>query len=121
MWNDSRLFNGGVVIQSVTGYTEILGKRDKLTRDWRRLHNEELYTLYSSLNIIRVIKLRRIRLVGYVACMGEREGAYMVLVEEPEEGDYLEDRSVDGRIILKWVFFYCFSLGFVRIWNEELK
>jgi hypothetical protein len=51
-------------------------KRDEVTGDWRRLHNEELYALYSSPNIIRVIKSRRLRLAGHMARMGVRIGAY---------------------------------------------
>jgi hypothetical protein len=47
-------------------------------------HNKELYALYSSPNINRVIKSRRLRLVGHVARMGERRGAYEVLVGKPE-------------------------------------
>jgi hypothetical protein len=47
-------------------------KRDGVTGEWRRLHNEELYGLYSSLNIVRVIKSRRMRWAGHVARMGER-------------------------------------------------
>jgi hypothetical protein len=45
-------------------------KRDEVTGEWRRLHNKELYVLYSSLNIIQVIKSRRLRWAGYVAYMG---------------------------------------------------
>jgi hypothetical protein len=59
-------------------------KRDEVTGEWRRLHNEELYDLYSSPNIIRVIKSRRMRWAGHVACMGEGRGAYRVLVGRPE-------------------------------------
>jgi hypothetical protein len=59
-------------------------KRDEVTGKWRRLHNEELYALYFSPNIIRVIKSRRLRLAKHVACMGERRGAYRVLVWKPE-------------------------------------
>jgi hypothetical protein len=44
-------------------------KRDEVTREWRRLHNKELYALYSSPNIIRVIKSRRLRWAGYVERM----------------------------------------------------
>jgi hypothetical protein len=46
-------------------------KRDEVTGEWRKLHNEELHILYSSPNIIRQIKSRRIRWAGHVACMGE--------------------------------------------------
>ena len=50
-------------------------KRDEVTVEWRRLHNEELYALYSSPNMISVIKSKRIRCAEHVACMGERRGA----------------------------------------------
>jgi hypothetical protein len=59
-------------------------KRDEVTGEWRRLHNKELYALYSSPNIIRVIKSRGLRWAGYVARMGERRGAYRALVGKPE-------------------------------------
>jgi hypothetical protein len=59
-------------------------KRNEVTVEWRRLHNEELYALYSSPNIIRVTKSRRLRLAGHVVRMGERNGAYRVLVGKPE-------------------------------------
>jgi hypothetical protein len=52
--------------------------------EWRRLHNEELNDLYSSPNIIRVIKSRRMRWAGHVARMGKGRGAYRVLVGRPE-------------------------------------
>jgi hypothetical protein len=55
-------------------------KRDGVTGEWRRLHNEELNDLYSSPDIIRVIKLRRIRWAGHVARVGDRRGSYRVLV-----------------------------------------
>jgi hypothetical protein len=58
-------------------------KRDEVTGDWRRLHNEELYDLYSSQNIIGEIKSRRMVCEGHVARMGERRGAYRVLVGRP--------------------------------------
>jgi len=59
-------------------------KRDEVTWEWRKLHNEELNNLYSSPNIFRVIKSRRMRWTGHVACMGDRRGLYMVLVGKPE-------------------------------------
>jgi hypothetical protein len=59
-------------------------KRDEVTGEWKRLHNKELYALYSSPNIIRVIKSRRLRWAGHVARMGERRGAYRALVGKPE-------------------------------------
>jgi hypothetical protein len=59
-------------------------KRDEETGEWRKLHNKELYALYSSQNILRVIKSRKLRWAGLVACMGERRGAYKALVGKPE-------------------------------------
>jgi hypothetical protein len=58
--------------------------RDKVTGKWRRLHKEELCDLYSSQNIIRVIKSRRMRWAGHVARMGEGRGVYRILVGRPE-------------------------------------
>jgi len=59
-------------------------KSDEVTGEWRRLHNEELNDLYSSPNIVRVIKSRRMRWTGHVARMGEERGAYRVLVGKLE-------------------------------------
>ena len=55
-------------------------KRDGITGEWRKLHNEELNDLYCSPNIVRVIKSRRMRWTGNVARMGERRGVYRVFV-----------------------------------------
>jgi len=52
----------------------------KLKREWRKLHNEELNDLYSSPNINRVIRSRRVGLAGRIARMGERSGVYRVLM-----------------------------------------
>ena len=59
-------------------------RRDEVTGKWRRLHNEELNDLYSSPNIVRVIKWRRMKWAGHVARMGEERGVYRVLVGKPE-------------------------------------
>ena len=58
-------------------------KRDGVTEEWRKLHNEELNDLYPSLNIVRVVKSRRMRWAGHVARMGERRGVYKILVGKP--------------------------------------
>ncbi|KAJ4438735.1 hypothetical protein ANN_14686 [Periplaneta americana] len=59
-------------------------KRDEVTGEWRKLHNTELHALYSSPDIIRNIKSRRLRWAGHVARMGESRNAYRVLVGRPE-------------------------------------
>jgi hypothetical protein len=55
------------------------------TGEWKKLHNEELHDLYSSPNIVRVIKSRRMGLAGHVARIGEERGLYRVLVGKPEQ------------------------------------
>jgi hypothetical protein len=59
-------------------------KRDVVTGEWRKLHNEELHNLYSSPDIIRQVKSRRMRWAGHVARMGEERKVYKVLVRKPE-------------------------------------
>ena len=59
-------------------------RRDEVTGEWRRLHNEELNDLYTLPNILRVIKSRRMRWAGHVARMGEERGMYRVLVGNSE-------------------------------------
>jgi len=59
-------------------------KRDEVTGVWRKLHNEELYDVYSSPNSVQVIKSRRMRWAGHVARMWERRGIYRILVGKPE-------------------------------------
>ena len=78
-------------------------RRDEVTVEWRRLHYEELNDLYCSPNIVRVIKLRRMRWAGHVARMGEERGAYTVLVGNRRERDHWGDLGVDGWIILGWI------------------
>ena len=59
-------------------------KRDEVTGEWRKLHNEEINDLYFSRNIVRVIKSRKMRWLGHLASMGERRDEYKVLVGKPE-------------------------------------
>jgi len=59
-------------------------KRDEVTGERRKLHNEELNDLFSSPTIVRVLKSRRMRWVGHVAHMGERRGVRRILVGKPE-------------------------------------
>jgi hypothetical protein len=59
-------------------------KKDEVTGEWRRLHTEELYDLYSSPNVIRLIKLREMRLSGHIAPIGDRRSAFRVLLGRQE-------------------------------------
>jgi hypothetical protein len=72
-------------------------KRDEVTGDWRRLHNEEINVLYCSPNIVRVIKSRRMRWAGHVARMGEEKEVYRVFVGKPE------GKRTLGRPRRRWV------------------
>jgi len=74
-------------------------KRDEVSGEWRKLHNEEFNTLYSFPNIIGEIKSRRIKWAWHLARMGVRRGAYRVLVGNLRERDHLKDTSIDSRII----------------------
>ena len=78
-------------------------RKDEVTGEWRRLHNEELNDLYSSPNIVRVIKSRRMRWAGHVARMGEERGCIGCWWGNRREGDHWGDLGVDGRIILGWI------------------
>ena len=78
-------------------------RRDEVTGEWRRWHNEELNDLYSSPNTVWVIKSRRMRWAGHVARMGEERGVYRVLVGNRRDRDHWGDLGVDGWIILGWI------------------
>jgi len=73
-------------------------RKEEVTGEWRRLHNEELHDLYCSPNIVRLIKWRRMRWAGHVAQMGEERGVYRVLVAKPEGKRPL------GRPRRRWVY-----------------
>ena len=65
-------------------YKVLSTKRDEVTGEWRKLHNEELSGLYSLPNIVQVVKSRRMRWAGHVALIGEERGVHRVLVGKPE-------------------------------------
>ena len=82
-------------------------RRDEVTGEWRRLHNEELNDLYYSPNIVRVIKWRRMRWAGHVAHMGEEKVCIGCWWGNQREGSHWGDLGVDGWIILGWICGMC--------------
>jgi hypothetical protein len=78
----------------------IFGPKREEVGSWRKLHNDELHSLYSSPNIVRVIKPRRMRWIGHVARMGVVFTGFWLGV--PKVRDHWEDLSVRGRITLRW-------------------
>ena len=78
-------------------------KRDEVTGEWRKLHNEELRDLYSLPNIVRVVKSRRMRWAGHVARMEGREVCTGFWWRSLRERDNWGDPDVDRRIILRWI------------------
>ena len=100
MWEKRRLrVSESRVLRTVFG-----PRREEVTRQWRKQHNEEIYYLYSSPNIVRVKKSRRMRLEGHVARMGEKRGVYRVLVGKSEGKGPLAETQAYGKIILRWIF-----------------
>jgi len=79
-------------------------KRDEVTREWRKVHNEVLKVLYSSPNIVPVIKSRRMKWAGHVARMGRGEVYTGFWWGNLRERDYLGDPGIDGRKILRWMY-----------------
>jgi hypothetical protein len=72
--------------------------------EWRKLHNQELYDLYSSPIIVQLIKPRRMRWAGHVARMGRKGACIGFWWGALRERDHWGDPGVDGRIILRWIF-----------------
>jgi len=95
-------------------------RRDEVTGEWWRLHNEEQNDLYSSPNIVRVIKSIRMRWAGHVARMGGERGCIGSWWGNRREGDHCGDLGVDGWIILerisgRWDVGIWTGLGWPRI------
>ena len=79
-------------------------KRDEVTGQWRKLHNGELNDAYCLQNIVRVNISRRMIRLEHVECMGERNCVCRAWWENLRERDRLEDKGVDERLILNWMF-----------------
>jgi hypothetical protein len=77
-------------------------KRDEVTGEWRKMHNGELQNLYSSPDIIRQLKSRRMRWAGHVARMGAGRNVYRVLVEKTEGERLLETSRCRWKMGSKW-------------------
>jgi hypothetical protein len=80
-----------------------LTEGDKVTGDWRKLHNDELHNLYSSPSVIRVMKSRRMKWAEHVARMGRRGMHTGYWWESQKERDHKEDQDVSSWIILQWI------------------
>jgi hypothetical protein len=83
---------------------KIFGPKREGGGSWRKLHNDELHDLYSSPNIVRVIKSRRTRWAGHVERIGEGRGEVFTgfWLVGPKARDHWEDLGVGGRITLRW-------------------
>ena len=87
-------------------------KREQVTGEWRKPHNEELNDLYPSPNIVRVIKSSRMRWVWQVARMGRGKAYAGFCCGNMRERDHLGDPGIDGRTILRWI---------VRKWDVGIR
>jgi hypothetical protein len=88
-------------------------KRDEVTGEWRKLHNEELHHLYSSPSIINIINLRMMRWTGHVARMGEKRNVYRLL------GGKSEGKRSLRRPRRRWVDNIRMDLGEVGLGNVD--
>jgi hypothetical protein len=97
-------FEGGTQTEGFenTVLRRIFGPKREEDGSWRKLHNDELHSLYSSSNIVRVIKSKRMSLAGHVARMGRGGVLTGFWLGGPKGRDHWEDLSVGGRITLRW-------------------
>jgi hypothetical protein len=105
VWKYKHLFKFYHVINKYLTLRRIFGpKRDEVTVVWRKLHNEELHDLYSSPNIVRVIKSIRMKWAGHVARIGRGEACRGFYWKTLRERNHWRDPGVNGRIILRCTF-----------------
>jgi hypothetical protein len=81
----------------------IFGPKNYENGEWRRLHNDELYSLYGSPDVVRVIKSRTLSWTGHAARMEEGRRAFKILTRTPSGKRSLEGLSANGRIKLEWI------------------
>ena len=93
-------------------------KREGVMREWRKLHNEELNDLYSSSNIVRVIKSRRMRWAGHVASMGEIKGVNSVLVGKPEGKTNWKTQACEDNIKMDLQKVGCEGMDWISVAQE---
>jgi hypothetical protein len=89
----------------------IFGPKREEDGSWRKLHNDEIHNLYSSPNIVRMIKSWRMRWAGHVARMGRGEVFARFWFGGPKVKDHWEDLGVGGRITLRWTLRRYGSMG----------
>jgi hypothetical protein len=92
----------------------IFGRKREEHGSWRKLHDDELHSLYSSLNTVRVIKSRRMRWRGHVTPMGRGEVLTEFWLGGPKGRDHWEDLGIGARITLRWTFGKRGSMGRIR-------
>jgi hypothetical protein len=98
-------------------------KRDEITGERRKLHNDELNDLYCSRNIFQVIKSRRMRGARHVARMGRGKVHTGFWRGNLRERDHLEDPGIGGRIVLRWIYrkWGCGSMDWIDLAQDREK
>jgi hypothetical protein len=93
----------GLRVLEIRMLRRIFGPKTEVDGSWRKLYNDELHGLYSSPNIVRVIKTIRLGSAGHVTRMVEGRVVHRILVEGPKLRDHWQDLGVGGKIIVSWI------------------